>query len=147
MGETGVYLHSFWTLARDGSDRLATRSGKLTGAEEPRCILNRAAGWAPQAVWMRYLNFRQCNILLTIHDVCAYFLKMATYILTETRWSNLYTEHHKPTTCTLHYAPKCSNYTPTCFEPSCGSSPGTVTISQIICTSNSTITRFGYSCL
>jgi hypothetical protein len=40
-------------------------------------------------------------------------------------------ECDKPATCTLHYALKFSNYTPTCFEPSFGSSSGRVRISQI----------------
>jgi hypothetical protein len=39
--------------------------------------------------------------------------------------------HLKPTTCTLYYALKCANYTPTCFEPLIGSSSGRITISQI----------------
>jgi hypothetical protein len=40
-------------------------------------------------------------------------------------------EYHKSTTCTIYYALKCSNYTPTCFEPSFGSCSGRVTMSQI----------------
>jgi hypothetical protein len=55
-------------------------------------------------------------------------------------------EFHKPTTCTFYYALKCSNYTPTCFEPLIGSSSGRATISQITHTSNNMITRFGCSC-
>jgi hypothetical protein len=39
--------------------------------------------------------------------------------------------HHKPTTCTVYYALKCSSYTPTCFESSFGSSSRRVTISEI----------------
>jgi hypothetical protein len=42
------------------------------------------------------------------------------------------TEYHKPTTCTLYYALKCSNYTPTCFEPSFGSSSRTDTCKSVI---------------
>jgi hypothetical protein len=43
------------------------------------------------------------------------------------------TEYHKLTTCALYYALKCSNYTPTYFEPLIGSSSGRVTISQKSC--------------
>jgi hypothetical protein len=56
-------------------------------------------------------------------------------------------EYHKPTTCTLYYALTCSNYTPTYFEPSFGSSSGTDTILQITHICSSMVTRSRYSCL
>jgi hypothetical protein len=48
------------------------------------------------------------------HRTVVFFILLTPCIL-------LSTEYHKPTTSTLYYALKCSNYTPTCFEPSLGS--------------------------
>jgi hypothetical protein len=49
-----VYLHAFLTSALDGSEWLASLTGRFTPREEPPVPIGQEAGWASEVFWTRW---------------------------------------------------------------------------------------------